>query len=77
MEIHQILPHLCQRAIITGGSAGIGLETAKKFYINGFDVMLCARNKENLDRAKHDIEQLSSKGESKGSNHTSRFLESK
>tara|TARA_B100000963_G_scaffold359090_1_gene385388 strand:- start:268 stop:1020 length:753 start_codon:yes stop_codon:yes gene_type:complete len=53
---------MSKRAIITGGSAGIGLETAKKFYSNGFDVTLCARNQENLTRAKHDIEQLPPKG---------------
>ena len=55
---------MSKRAIITGGSAGIGLETAKKFYINGFDVMLCARNQENLNRAKQELEQLPSTGDS-------------
>ena len=55
---------MSKRAIITGGSAGIGLETAKKFYINGFDVTLCARNQENLDRAKQELEQLPSTGDS-------------
>ena len=54
---------MSKRAIITGGSAGIGLETAKKFYANGFDIMLCHGIKENLDRAKHDIEQLPSTGD--------------
>ena len=55
---------MSKRAIITGGSAGIGLETAKKFYINGFDVMLCARNQENLNRAKQELEELPSTGDS-------------
>ena len=50
---------MSKRAIITGGSAGIGLETAKKFYINGFDVMLCARNKENLDRVTFEMLRIS------------------
>ena len=54
---------MSKQAIITGGSAGIGLETAKKFYANGFDIALCARNQENLDRAKHSIEQLPSAGD--------------
>ena len=54
---------MSKRAIITGGSAGIGLETAKKFYINGFDITFCARNKENLDQAKRDIKQLPSTGD--------------
>ena len=53
---------MSKQAIITGGSAGIGLETAKKFYANGFDIALCARNQKNLDRAKHSIEQLPSTG---------------
>ena len=49
---------MLKRAIITGGSVGIGLETAKKFYANDFNVTLCARDKKNLDRAKHDIKNL-------------------
>ncbi|SKC20624.1 SDR family oxidoreductase [Dyadobacter psychrophilus] len=41
--------------LITGGSKGIGLACAKKFYEDGAQVIISARNQENIDRA---LEQL-------------------
>jgi 3-dehydrosphinganine reductase len=41
---------------ITGGSSGIGLEIAKKFSSLGAHVAVFARNKENLEKAKNNIE---------------------
>ncbi|MEN6320590.1 MAG: SDR family NAD(P)-dependent oxidoreductase [Syntrophaceae bacterium] len=41
---------------ITGGSSGIGLETAKIFSSLGAHVAVFARKKENLDQAKNNIE---------------------
>ena len=37
--------------IITGGSSGIGLATARKFYDAGYRVAICGRSQERLDEA--------------------------
>ena len=49
-------------AIITGGSAGIGLATAKALYSEGVNVVIAARNQERLDKAVLDIQSLSITG---------------
>lgn len=38
--------------LITGGTAGIGLEAAKQFLANGVKVIITGRNQEKLDEAK-------------------------
>jgi 3-oxoacyl-[acyl-carrier protein] reductase/bacilysin biosynthesis oxidoreductase BacG len=45
-------------AIVTGGSAGIGLATAKGLYSEGVNVVIAARNQEKLDQAVFDIQSL-------------------
>lgn len=45
-------------AIVTGGSAGIGLATAKALYSEGVNVVIAARNQERLDQAVFDIQSL-------------------
>ncbi len=40
-----------KNVIITGGSAGIGLATAKKFIAKGADVLVTGRNTDSLDQA--------------------------
>src|SRR5438552_3950245 len=45
--------------LITGGSKGIGLHTARAFAEEGCHIGFCARNKEDLERA---AEELRSKG---------------
>ena len=42
-------------AIITGGSSGIGLSYAKELAKAGFNLILIARNKENLENKKGEI----------------------
>lgn len=44
-----------QRALITGGSRGIGLAIAKSFAAQGSDLILLAKNSKNLERARRDI----------------------
>jgi 3-dehydrosphinganine reductase len=43
---------------ITGGSSGIGLETARLLSSKGANVAIFARTKEKLDKARNDIERL-------------------
>ena len=44
-------------AVVTGGSSGIGLELAKQFARNGFDLLLCAED-EGLAEAAQQAEAL-------------------
>lgn len=43
-------------ALITGGSGGIGLELAKVFARNGFDIVLVARSRDTLEAAAGQLE---------------------
>jgi NAD(P)-dependent dehydrogenase (short-subunit alcohol dehydrogenase family) len=47
---------MTQTVVITGGSKGIGLHTAKRFALNGWNIGICARTPNDLDSAKIDIE---------------------
>ncbi len=42
-------------AIITGGSAGIGLATARRLHRDGAKVVVCARGQERLDAAVEEV----------------------
>jgi NAD(P)-dependent dehydrogenase (short-subunit alcohol dehydrogenase family) len=50
---------LGQTVIVIGGSAGIGLETARRARREGADVVLAARNPERLERAALDVDARS------------------
>lgn len=49
-------------AIVTGGSAGIGLAIAQALYKEGVNVAIAARNPEKLARAIETIRQIPNKG---------------
>src|SRR5665811_353690 len=51
---------LGQTVVVIGGSAGIGLETARRARTEGADIILTARNPERLKQAGHDLGALSS-----------------
>jgi 3-oxoacyl-[acyl-carrier protein] reductase len=44
-------------AIVTGGSRGIGRETARQFLEEGVRVTICGRNAETLERARAELAQ--------------------
>jgi NAD(P)-dependent dehydrogenase (short-subunit alcohol dehydrogenase family) len=46
---------LGQTVVVIGGSAGIGLETARRARAEGADVILTGRNPERLERAAHEL----------------------
>jgi NAD(P)-dependent dehydrogenase (short-subunit alcohol dehydrogenase family) len=46
---------LGQTVVVIGGSAGIGLETARLARNEGADVVLTGRNPEHLEQAAHDV----------------------
>jgi NAD(P)-dependent dehydrogenase (short-subunit alcohol dehydrogenase family) len=49
-------PELLGRTVVViGGSAGIGLETARRARADGADVILTGRNPERLERAALDV----------------------
>lgn len=47
-------------ALITGGSRGLGLETAKALRAQGFDLILVAKSSENLERASQALHAIPS-----------------
>jgi NAD(P)-dependent dehydrogenase (short-subunit alcohol dehydrogenase family) len=48
-----------QTVVLIGGSAGIGLETARRARSEGADVILTGRNLERLEQAAHDVDARS------------------
>ncbi|WP_415316069.1 SDR family NAD(P)-dependent oxidoreductase [Bacillus safensis] len=45
-------------AVITGSSSGIGKEISKKLAFQGFDLILVARNKVNLEKTKKELVEI-------------------
>lgn len=50
---------MARTAVVTGGSAGIGLATAHHLAASGWDVAIIARDQPRLDEAKQDLERKS------------------
>jgi NAD(P)-dependent dehydrogenase (short-subunit alcohol dehydrogenase family) len=53
--IHREPELLGQTVVLIGGSAGIGLETARRARAEGADVVLTGRNAERLERASQEV----------------------
>ncbi len=51
---------LGQTVVVIGGSAGIGLETARRARAEGAKLILAARNPERLEQASRELGPLSS-----------------
>src|SRR5215470_15762709 len=51
---------LDQTVLVIGGSAGIGLETARRARAEGADVILTARNSSRLEPVAHELGALKS-----------------
>jgi 3-oxoacyl-[acyl-carrier protein] reductase len=47
-------------AIVTGGSRGIGRETARQFLAEGVRVTICGRKAESLERARGELAEATS-----------------
>jgi NADP-dependent 3-hydroxy acid dehydrogenase YdfG len=58
-SIHREPELLGQTVVVIGGSAGIGLETARRARAEGARVILTARNPEHLQQAANEIDALS------------------
>ncbi len=51
---------LGQTVVLVGGSAGIGLETARRAHAEGAEVILSGRNRDRLEHAARELGALSS-----------------
>jgi short-subunit dehydrogenase len=49
------------KALVTGGSRGIGYAIAKRLLLDGHDVLIIGRSKENLDKARLSLQSFSSR----------------
>src|SRR6266404_400541 len=58
VNIRQLLDLSGRRAIITGGSVGLGRQMAEGLAEMGANVVLCARKKERCERAAEELKQL-------------------
>lgn len=56
---HHELELIGQTVVVIGGSAGIGLETARRARAEGADVILAARNRERLEQAARELDARS------------------
>lgn len=54
------------RVLITGGTAGIGLATAKRLLCEGHQVFICGRSAEKLTAAQHELAEIAPAMSSQG-----------
>ncbi len=54
----QFILHAMKQILITGASKGIGLAIARRFYADGYKVLICARGQAGLDAAKAEMPNL-------------------
>jgi 3-oxoacyl-[acyl-carrier protein] reductase len=45
-----------RRAVVAGASRGIGLEIARTLRDHGVELAICARNRDDLEQARHELE---------------------
>src|SRR5437764_14779485 len=55
VPIHREPQLLGQTVVLIGGSAGIGLETARRAHAEGAEVIITGRDRERLERAALDV----------------------
>lgn len=55
-----------KKAVVTGGSKGIGFEVARALLTSGASIVICARNQNQLDRALADLKPGVSSGKISG-----------
>lgn len=52
-----------RKAIITGGSQGLGFEIAKHYVQSGADVIICGRNEHSVKQAQEKLMSIAAKGQ--------------
>jgi len=55
-----------QKALVTGGSKGIGLEIARALAVSGADVVICSRSQQSLDHALIQLTSHAADGQPNG-----------
>lgn len=50
------MAHTYEKALIIGGTSGMGLDTAKRLAADGIHLLLVARNEQNLNNVKQELE---------------------
>ena len=47
-----------QKVLITGGTQGLGLDIARKFLENNYEVIICSRKKQNLNKSVGKLKKI-------------------
>lgn len=57
LKLKLLLEIMSKRIVVTGGTKGIGRAIIEKFAVNGFEIVTCARNSNDLIELKNKIEK--------------------